>query len=138
GSAEAEIGLLRPAEILRDGARVEAAGGDAVEPIGQRVAVPGDDDIVPIAVLDVAEIDDRRERQSGQVVGEIRVVVGDLAGVVGVVEGIELDPEAIGYLAGAEGTAAGSERKAAARIVVEDERDAVGTGLVLFAEIELE
>ena len=144
--AEADVGVVGAAEELVGDVAVECSHGLAVEGVAHGLGgrVPGDDDGMPGAVLEVGH----RYRCGGEgAVGgqESGVVAGDVgAGHAVVAEvaraavvGVELDGQPVLDTADAQAAAGGSHGVGAAGIVVEHDGRTVGAA-VAGAEVGIE
>ena len=92
---------------------------------------------MPRAVLDVSEIGCGRKRRSIVRIEEVRVVVGNIRRDLDVLKRVELDRQAVRNANGAETPSGRAERFRAARIVMQHERHAVGTAIIV-ADVDLE
>src|SRR5258706_9596238 len=139
GGGEAEMSELRAGEVGVGEIAGQGSRLQAVNRIAQRLVdgVPGYVDLVPGAVLEVAEGDLARQPgllKRGVGLDEIGMVASDVT-KGGVLVGVKLDREAVADPCGANASTAHAKRAAAEAIVVEHEGHAVGSRAVT-AEVD--
>ena len=124
--AKAKVGVVRPIKVCGADVLGQRLALGAIEPIGQRVvgSVPGNDDVVPGAVLDVADAQlGLIAHARDQIRVDVFAVISGHVAVREVLVCVEGDRETVRDAADAEIDAAAPQRVRALGAVGQDESD---------------